>query len=78
MQVGCLAVMVQLFNDPKITPNLINDYNLLELFIGVFSKVINFAAQKYLFHLNLFNLIFFYIYLTALDVRTVSCSAKKT
>uniref|UniRef100_A0A7I4BEK2 E3 ubiquitin-protein ligase n=1 Tax=Physcomitrium patens TaxID=3218 RepID=A0A7I4BEK2_PHYPA len=39
-------VMVQLFNDPKITPNLINDYNLLELFIGVFSKVINFAAQN--------------------------------
>ncbi|KAG0560005.1 hypothetical protein KC19_10G146700 [Ceratodon purpureus] len=38
-------VMVQLFNDPEMTTHLIHEYNLLELFIGVFSKVITCSTE---------------------------------
>ncbi|KAG0566256.1 hypothetical protein KC19_7G050000 [Ceratodon purpureus] len=39
-------VMVQLFNDPEMTTRLIHKYNLLELFIGVFSKVVSCAVDS--------------------------------
>lgn len=39
-------VMVQLFNDPDMTTRLIHKHNLLELFIGVFSKVIACSAEN--------------------------------
>jgi hypothetical protein len=45
-QLVCFTVMVQLFNDPEMTTRLIHKYNLLELFIGVFSKVVSCAVDK--------------------------------
>jgi len=39
-------VMVQLFNDPDKTTELIHKYNLLELFIGVFCNVVSSSAEK--------------------------------
>lgn len=38
--------MVQLFNDPDKTTELIHKYNLLDLFIGVFCKVVSCCAEK--------------------------------
>jgi E3 ubiquitin-protein ligase UBR1/E3 ubiquitin-protein ligase UBR3 len=39
-------VMVQLFNDPEMTTRLVHDNNLLELFIGVFHRVISCSAEE--------------------------------
>jgi len=39
-------VMVQLFNDPDMTTRLIHENKLLELFIGVFSKVITCSTES--------------------------------
>ncbi|XP_024384261.1 E3 ubiquitin-protein ligase PRT6 isoform X2 [Physcomitrium patens] len=39
-------VMVQLFNDPVFTTELIHKYSLLELFIGVFRRVVDCAAEN--------------------------------
>lgn len=44
--VGVYTVMVQLFNDPDKTTELIHKYKLLDLFIGVFCKVVSCCAQK--------------------------------